>query len=137
MKDIKKFISEQDKYAILSDIQLVEVGEGAARAKMAVQDKHLNGLKMAHGGAIFTLADLAFAAAANSSGNAAVGINANISYIRPAGLGDMLYAHAKEIFINKTLSGYMVEVTNQSGKLVATFQGTAFKKGPLELPQEE
>lgn len=130
MSNIKEFISKNDKYAIHSEIKLIEVSEGHARAKMVVEDIHLNGLKLVHGGAIFTLADLAFAAAANSRQQAAVGINATISYIRPAGMGDILYAEAREIFSNKSLSGYMVEVKNQSETLVATFQGTAYKKGP-------
>ncbi len=128
MKDIKAFISDNDKFAAYCGIQLLEVDPGRATAKMVVKDEHLNGLKMTHGGALFTLADLAFAAAANSRGLTAVGINASISYIRPAGMGDILYARATEIFSNRTLAGYSVNVENESGRLVASFQGTAFKK---------
>ncbi len=128
MKDIKEFISDNDKFAAHCGIQLLEADQGTATARMVIKDEHLNGLKMTHGGALFTLADLAFAAAANSRGLAAVGINASISYIRPAGMGDILYARAREIFSNRTLSGYSVDVENESGQLVASFQGTAFKK---------
>jgi len=132
MKDIKEFISKHDIFAIHCDIHVLEVSPGEATARMVVQDKHLNGLKLAHGGAIFALADLAFAAAANSRDHVAVGINATISYIRPAGMGDILYARAREIFSNRTLSGYTVDVENQAGDLIATFQGTAYKKGSIQ-----
>jgi len=128
MKDIKEFISKNDIFAIHCGIRLLEVSQGASTAKMVVQDKHLNGLKLVHGGAIFTLADLAFAAAANSREQVAVGINATVSYIRPAGTGNILYARAREIFTTRTLSGYNVDVENEAGELIATFQGTAFKK---------
>jgi len=128
MKDIKEFISINDTFAIHCGIRLLKVSQGAATAKMVVQDKHLNGLKLVHGGAIFTLADLAFAAAANSREQVAVGINATVSYIRPAGIGNILYARAREIFTTRTLSGYNVDVENEAGELIATFQGTAFKK---------
>ena len=128
MEDIKTFIAHNDKFALHCGIELVDAAEGEACARMVVDNQHLNGLKTAHGGVIFTLADLAFAAAANSRGQTAVGINAVISYIRPALPGDTLYARAREIYSNKTISGYSVEVENEAGRLVACFQGTAFKK---------
>lgn len=99
---------------------------------MEVQSKHLNGLKMAHGGAIFTLADLAFAAAANSRGVPAVGINASITYISSACLGDKLQARAREIFSRRTLCGYQVEVVREDSELVAVFQGTAYKQNNFQ-----
>ncbi len=131
MKDIKEFIGRNDKFAKYCEVNILEVSAGTATVKMVVRDIHLNGLKLAHGGAIFTLADLAFAAAANSRDHVAVGINANISYIRPAGMGDTLYARAREIYSNRSLSGYSVNVENEAGDLIATFQGTAYKKGTI------
>ncbi len=59
---------DNDRFAEHTGIELVEVSKGYARAEMKVEEKHLNGLGLAHGGAIFTLADLAFAAACNSHG---------------------------------------------------------------------
>ena len=40
----------------------------------------LNGEGLTHGGAIFGLADLVFAAASNSHGNLALALNVNISF---------------------------------------------------------
>ncbi|WP_035244722.1 PaaI family thioesterase [Desulfonatronovibrio hydrogenovorans] len=129
MEDVKDFITQYDRFAGHAEIVLEEISSGSSRARVNIQEKHLNGLGFAHGGAIFTLADLAFAAAANSRKEVAVGINATISYIRPAKKDQTLTATARETFSNRTLSGYLVEVRNESGELVATFQGTAYKKG--------
>ncbi len=137
MSLLRDFINEHDRFAAASGIELIEAGQGSALARMTVQDKHLNGLDIVHGGAVFTLADLAFAAASNSRGSAAVGINASIHYIRPVQQGSILTAQAREIFSHRTLSGYAVEVRDDQDRLVATFQGTAYKKDAPLIPETE
>ena len=129
MEDIKDFISERDIFARHCGIRLLEVKRGEAAVEMEVQDTHLNGLNLAHGGAIFALADLAFAAAANSGDHVAVGINVTISYVRPAEKGEVLTARAREVFSTRSIGGYSVEVENKAGELIAVFQGNAYKKG--------
>ena len=62
---IQEFL-QGDKFAIMAGVELLEVGNGYARARMEIRPEHLNGGGVCQGGAIFTLADLAFAAAANS-----------------------------------------------------------------------
>ncbi len=135
MSALKDFINQHDRFARLSGISLEEMGEGTALTRMTVQDIHLNGLNIVHGGAVFTLADLAFAAASNSRGQAAVSINASITYIRPAQEGTILTARASEVFSHRTLSGYTVQVKDDQDRLVATFQGTAYKKEKPLLPE--
>ena len=68
-----------DRLVDLLDIQLEDMQEGYARASLVVAEKHLNGLGCTQGGAIFTLADYAFAAACNSWGSPAMGLQA-VSY---------------------------------------------------------
>ena len=51
---------EGDKFAKLAGAELIEVGEGYARAKMEVGDEHLNGGGVCQGGALFTLARISF-----------------------------------------------------------------------------
>ncbi|WP_332309205.1 PaaI family thioesterase [Methanosarcina lacustris] len=79
------------------------------------------------GGALFTLADLAFAAASNAYGTAAVGINANISFVK-AGTKGTLTAEAKENSINPKIATYTVNITDDEGDLVAIFQGMVYRK---------
>jgi len=94
---------------------------------MEIQPFHLNGAKTVHGGAIFTLADFAFAVASNSHGNLAMGINTSTSFINPATDGT-LFAEATEISQNSKLGIYQVRITDQDARLIAQFQGTAYRK---------
>jgi acyl-CoA thioesterase len=121
-----------DRFAVRNDIELLEVRPGFARAKMAVHPHHLNGVGTVQGGAIFTLADFAFAAASNSHGTIAVAINVNISFLK-AGRDGQLWAEAREVSCNPKLGSYTVEVKNDAGDLIAIFQGMAYRK-PDKLP---
>ncbi len=122
-----KALFEKDQFAKLSGIELVAVSAGKATARMVLNAHHWNGLGTVHGGAIFTLADFAFAAASNSHGTLAVAINANISFTKAASTGE-LRAEAREIARNFKLGTYTVEVTDQDGQLIALFQGMAYRK---------
>jgi acyl-CoA thioesterase len=116
-----------DKFAERANIELVEVSPGFSRVRMTLGPQHYNGLGTAHGGAIFTLADFAFAAAANSYGTVAVAINVHITFIKSAQTG-VLLAEAKEVSKNFKLGTYSVEVKNEQGEMIALFQGTAYRK---------
>jgi acyl-CoA thioesterase len=124
---VKQFISERDLFARHLGIELLKVGPGTARAVMPVDERHRNGLGLVHGGAIFGLADLAFAAASNSHGTAAVAINVSISYMNAARTGP-LAAEAREVEKNPKLGTYEVRVTGPDDTLVAVFQGMVYRK---------
>lgn len=131
MDKIKDFFAEQDRFARLVGIELSRVEPGRAWASLAIAPCHLNGAGTVHGGAIFTLADFAFAVAANSHGRLAMGIHTSTSFISPA-TGGTLFAAAEEISLNNKLGCYQVRVTDQDDRLIAQFQGTAYlKKDPL------
>ncbi|MDR2473612.1 MAG: PaaI family thioesterase [Tannerella sp.] len=130
---VKDFF-RNDRFAVGADIELLEVGNGTARARMRIQDKHLNGGGVCQGGAIFTLADLAFAAAVNSHARLVLGISSNIQFYRAESSG-YLYADARETYKGGKLSGIEVSVTNEAGDLVASFNGMGYNKG-TELPFE-
>ena len=118
---------KKDQFAIHNGIELVEVSEGSALAKMEIQPYHLNGVGIVQGGALFTLADLALAAASNSHGPSAVGLTAAISYFK-AGSSGILFAKAREVSLRRTIATYQVDITNQDDELVASFQGTVYRK---------
>ncbi len=118
---------KRDQFAARCGIELLSVAPGRARAKMALQPHHWNALGSVQGGAIFTLADLAFAAASNSHGTVAVGVNVSISYLKAAQTGT-LWAEAKEVSRNFKLASYTIEVKDDAGDLVAIFQGMVYRK---------
>ena len=117
----------QDQFASRNNIELLSVSPGYARTKMTLQPHHWNGLGTVMGGAIFTLADYAFAAASNSYGTVAVAINVSISFLKAAKTG-ILYADARELSKNFKLASYAVDVKDDAGDLVAVFQGMVYRK---------
>lgn len=126
MEHLKQYF-KQDQFAAHNEIELVSAGHGNARARMTLQPHHWNGLGTVHGGALFTLADFAFAAACNSHGTVAVAINGNITFMKAVSAG-VLYADAREIAKNFKLGSYTVEVRDGQGELIAQFQGLAYRK---------
>ena len=94
---------------------------------MTIGPQHLNGVDMAHGGAIFSLADLAFAAASNSHNRVSVAVNATISFHKAAREG-ALVAEAEEVALHPKLASYLVRVRDEQGDLIATFQGMTYRK---------
>jgi acyl-CoA thioesterase len=126
METVKRFF-KKDKFAERANVELLSVSPGTARAKMTLHPHHLNGYGTVQGGAIFTLADFAFAAASNSHGNVAVAINVSITFMI-AGTTGTLWAEAREVSKNFKLGSYTVEVKDDEGELVAVFQGLAYRK---------
>jgi len=127
MEKIKKFFQREDLLARHLGIELLDVGPGTARAGMKIQPCHLNGVRVVHGGAIFSLADFAFAAASNSHGTISVAANVNISFVKAARTGS-LYAQARELSRTRKLSNYAIDVTDEQGNLIAVFNGLAYRK---------
>ena len=76
-------------------ITLLDYGDGWARATMTVRDDMVNGHGICHGGMIFSLADTTFACACNSWGPVTVAAGADIVFIAPARLGDVLVAECR------------------------------------------
>ena len=59
-----------------------------------------------------------------------------MSFVKAAYSGT-LYAEAKELSINRKLGTYEVRITDQEQRLIAQFQGTAFRKDEALFPVNE
>ena len=118
-------------------LELIEVGPGMARVRMTVRADMVNGHGTCHGGYIFSVADCAFSYACNSYNHRAVASGADISFLAPAHLGDILESvgHVRQQGARSGL--YDIEVSNQEGKTIALFRGRSsrikglfFEEGP-------
>lgn len=127
MDKIKELISANDLFAKHNGIELLSVAEGTATVRMQIKPYHFNAAGTVHGGAIFTLADFAFAAASNSHGRIAMGISTSVNFVKAAVKGN-LFAAAVENSINQKLASYTVTVTDDDGSTVAIFQGMVYRK---------
>jgi acyl-CoA thioesterase len=126
MKGLDKFF-EMDSFAQYLGIELLEASDGKAKARMEIQQHHINSHKTVHGGAIFALADTVFAIASNSYGTVAMAINVSISYFKAVTEG-ILTAEATEISRNQKLASYSITVTNENSDIIAIFQGMVYRK---------
>jgi acyl-CoA thioesterase len=123
-----EYCRRRDRFAAANGIDLIEMGPGRARARMALTEQHLNSVGTTHGGALFTLAATTFFAACNAAGQTAVGTNMGITCLKPVAAG-VLTAEATETARSRKLVHASVRITDEEGDLVAVFQGTAYIKG--------
>lgn len=117
----------KDAFARHLGIELVEMKKGYARAIMKVTPVLLNGAGVTHGSAVFALADLVFAAASNSHGPVALGLNVNIHYLKATKSGALLTGIAREVNQTRKTGVYHIEVKDESGELVAMASGLAYR----------
>ncbi len=125
-----------DRFAVGAGCELLEVGEGHARARMLITENHLNGGNVCQGGAIFTLADLAFAAAVNSHRVLTFSTTSNITFLRSVAQG-YLYAEATETVDHPRMPYGEVRVTDEEGRLVAVFTSSGYRKQGTLIPVTE
>ncbi len=114
---------ERDRAAADLGLSLNHTAPGAASISLTVETRHLNGHDICHGGVIFTLADTAFAIACNSYNQVVVAQHNTISFVTPAQLGEVLTAVASETAKEGRNGIYDVQVTTETGRVIAHFRG--------------
>ncbi len=125
-KQVMDFINEHDTFAKSNNMQLTGLTPGHARAELLIDGDSMNAIGTVQGGAIFTLADLAFAGAANSfEGLRATSMSSSISFLRP-GSGSKLYAVAEVVNKGKRSCLVEIEISSEDGKKVAKIMTTGF-----------
>ena len=123
---LKDYLNTGDRFAAGCGVRLVEVAPGTAVAVLEVTSAHLNAGGVCQGGAIFTLADLVFAALVNQRENLTFAINSTIYYHVSAREGDVLRAQGRLSCDHHRIPSAEVVVTNQDGVHIATFTGQAY-----------
>ncbi len=111
-----------DPFARLLGIELVD--EEPVVVRMALSGDHMNFHGVTHGGATFSLADAAFALAANASGARAVAIDTHLVLTSGSKAGEVLTAVAEEVTRGRTLGTYRITVSRDDGRIVGLFTGT-------------
>jgi acyl-CoA thioesterase len=116
-----------DEFARQNGIEIVEIAEGYARTLVRIEHRHLNAGGYVQGGVLFTLADLAFAAATNSHGTLTVTSTANITFVHGANAG-IITAQAQELVNHRHLPFCEVRIIDDSGNLLAIFTASGYRK---------
>ncbi len=134
---IRKYI-EKDAFARYLGAVVEIPKPGCSRVTLTVTDQMVNFHGMTHGGLIFTLGDMAFAAAGNSRGQTAVALNVNISFLKASGVGDRLVAEAREVNAGGRTALYEIKVFNDStGDLLASSQDLVYRKKEWFVPLDD
>jgi acyl-CoA thioesterase len=118
-----------DRTCELLGIALKDAGPGRATVWMRVAETMVNGHGTGHGGFLFLLADAAFAFACNTHGPATVAQGAQITFLRPAEVGDELVAEAMERTRFGRSGVYDVTVRRADGVVIAEFRGQSHMLG--------
>lgn len=119
---------EKDRFATENGAVIDEIGEHRAVCSLKLEDRHRNALGAVMGGVYFTLADFAFAVAANWEKPGVVSLDSNIAYLGSAG-GSRLTAEAVCVKNGRTTSFYRVEVKDEEGRLAAVVNTTGYRVG--------
>lgn len=137
-----------DPFCATLGIELRALSPGRAVTALELTDDLVNFHGTPHGGAVYSLADAAFAAASNSHGDTAVALETNVSYLEAADVGTTLVATAEETHLSRKTAEYEVVVSKagddvgesadgnqkndgdeaaESGDRVATFRGRVYR----------
>lgn len=119
--DFNRMINERNTsgYISLLGIKVVEIKEGYARTEVEIDDSHINPMGAAHGGLIFSLADVTAGSCANSFGNKASTLNSTMNFFAPAMKGRKLIGESKLLKNGRTVKVIDVEIKDDLNKMVA------------------
>ena len=131
-ENVKKAIFKQvskEAFSKKIGLKLVDLQAGYSRVEMTFTPDMENIFGMAHGGAIFSLIDVAFETACNSHGTVAVALNVMVTYVASPAPGSLLIAEAKELSCTRKTANYDIKVHDDQNRLIASCQALAYRKG--------
>ncbi len=118
---------KNDRFATGNGVVIEEISDGYAKCSLDLQRDHMNAMGAVMGGAIFTLADFAFAVASNWQGTPHVSRTSQITYLGVA-KGRQLVAEAKRVKEGYATCFYLVDVKDELGNQVAQVTSDGFTK---------
>ncbi|MBR2577624.1 MAG: PaaI family thioesterase [Erysipelotrichaceae bacterium] len=130
-KDIEEARSyfSDDRFAMDNGMRISELDEKHCTCVMGIEEKHKNALGKVMGGAIFTLADLAFSVIANDAHVPTLSLDADIRFLSNTSEGT-LYARAECVKEGKKISIYEVKVSDGEKNIaLVTFTGYHLDNG--------
>ncbi len=122
MSDSMPDLMAHDRMSAHLGIRVTHRESGAATVTMTVTDDMVNGHGITHGGAVFALADTAFALACNQSPTAlGVTVSATIDFISSTSVGDLLVAQARRR-VERGRSGVYDVTVYRGEEVIAEFR---------------
>jgi acyl-CoA thioesterase len=120
---------QKDAFASYLGAKVEIIKPGHSRVSLTIDENMTNFHGTTHGGIIFAISDMAFAASCNSYGKVAVALNVSICFLKPSFIGDCLVAEASEEHNGRRILLYNIKVFNEkTGALIAKSQDQAYRK---------
>lgn len=129
-EELQDLVGNKDLVGKYFQIEVVSFSDTFAECMMPLTDKHKNPLGIAHGGAIFSLADMCFETACHAAGRFCVNTQTSFSFLNK-GVGDKLFAKASLLKDGSKLVVYQVTITDTQNTLVAQGQITGYCLGAV------
>lgn len=126
LEELQK-LYRNDRFATHAGCKIVRADREGVVCELEISEKLWNAHGAVMGGAIFTLADFAFAIACNLEGVPSVAIESNIRFYS-ATKGKKLIATCKTDKNGRALGHYTVEIEDDLGKKIAGLTAIAFHK---------
>jgi acyl-CoA thioesterase len=130
LERIRNFFTA-DRWAAAAGIVIDKVQEDSVECSMEITASHRNAGGAVQGGAIFTLADLAFAVHSNlelacgADTGITVGQNCSISFLKST-KGTRLIARSICLSRGRSMSVYRISITDDLGAPIAEMIGNGF-----------
>ena len=125
IKSTPEIINKISENTLISNlgIEITEIGDDFIIAKMPVDARTVQPVRILHGGASVALAETlgSFASGlciADNQKKKAVGIEINASHLSSAREGTFVYGKVTPLRIGRTMHFWQIEITNEDGKLV-------------------
>ena len=129
----KNYFNQNDSFSAYNGIRLKSLEKGRAEAEMEIGPDTKNLMGTMHGGAYYTLADVAAGCAMIPYGRACVTLSADIHYLHPASAGTVT-AEARVTQYGGRIGVAEVEIRNGAGELLCTVTVTMYL---TQKPMEE
>lgn len=118
LDEARKYFIE-DRYAMITTgIKIDEISDNFAQCSLDIEDRHMAVGNHVMGGAIYTLADFAFAVASNSGNQITFTTSSNITYLSQP-KDKKLIADCKCVKDGRQTCYYETKITDGLGNIVA------------------
>jgi acyl-CoA thioesterase len=124
IEEAREYFSH-DRFATENSIQIDELSNEKSVCSLSVEERHKNAFGGVMGGAIFTLADFAFATLTNDREHITVAQQSNINFLSPV-KGDKLTAQATYRKNGRSSCVVTVDVTDSTGRDIALVTTTGY-----------
>lgn len=108
-----------DRYAAGMGVEILDWGGGWSRVRYAPTDEHHNFGGIVHGGAVFSVGDVAFSIASNSWGRRAVALTIDTHFLAAPVIGQPIVAEANERSRTRRTASYQIELTHDDGPVAS------------------